>query len=102
MAKSNCPQCSHRLGLSTAAPGLLGLCAKCPNCGWESEEIWDLIERSPSCNSAKLKASGAEPGWYGPDGQKCGDGYQRPDMVWWRHTLFTQQEARLCGFVEVK
>lgn len=95
----NCPKCGVCLGVSSTPDGSPRyLCVKC---GWESQSVNDLVKASPAYRLADLKAQGAEPGWYGPDGQKCGDGYQRPDMVWWRHTLFTQQEARLCGFVEV-
>jgi hypothetical protein len=77
----------------------------CKQCGWMPNLAFgDLVKLDVGYILAKLKADGAEPGWYGPDGKRW-------EKVWGLcageaclvlgATSITLQFARLCGFVEV-
>jgi hypothetical protein len=99
----NCPKCDVILGVSTTLYASVQLV--CVKCGWMSESFTALVTASPAYRLAKLKASGAKPGWYGPDGERCEYCRGTPpvsSLEWlrWRGHAITLDEARLCGFVE--
>ena len=72
---------------------------RCDTCGWASDYVESLVRHSPAYRLARLKAQGAEPGWYGPDGQMASP-FGRLAVIW-RGGVFRFNEARVCGFVEV-
>ena len=101
----NCPKCGE-VSRTTAAYHHQPLTVRvmCDCCGWESPDLEALTVASPAYRLAKLKASGAAPGWYGPDGAKCdlwNDPISNKLLISWRCGNFSEDEARLCGFVEV-
>jgi hypothetical protein len=99
----NCPKCERCLGVLNTPDGSPKYI--CIGCEWESESVNALVLASPAYRLAKLKAAGAKPGWYGPDGERAGFGPLDKggrEFVEWGDQYFTPGEARLCGFVEVR
>ena len=100
----NCPKCDNH-DLVVIGASWMDYRPYCKQCGWMPNLAFgDLVKLDVGYILAKLKADGAEPGWYGPDGEKAG---LRPIdeggklFVDWGNQYFTPDEARLCGFVEV-
>lgn len=100
----NCPKCPNALGLDLHIE-TLGMV--CPYCGWRSDTLEALVAASPAYRLAKLKADGAEPGWYGPDGERWEFCVDAASLNREGHGFCTDSPekmvafARLCGFVEV-
>ena len=98
----NCPKCDVTLGVNSTPDGSPQYV--CVKCGWVSESVDTMVAASPAYRLARLKASGAAPGWYGPDGAKCdlwNDPISDKLLISWRCGNFSEDEARMCGFVEV-
>jgi Zn ribbon nucleic-acid-binding protein len=101
----NCPKCKEALHI-TVWPALYESDRyRCDDCGWQSETLATMVLASPSYRLAQLQAQGAKPGWYGPDGKKCQEEHDEDwNVIWlfWRDSRIGIDEARMCGFVEVK
>jgi hypothetical protein len=98
----NCPKCNVCLAVATTPDRSFQYV--CVRCEWESESVNALVLASPAYRLAQLKAQGAEPGWYGPDGRRCLE-YHEDSMysghIVWAGDCVQKEHARLCGFVEV-
>jgi hypothetical protein len=96
----NCPKCPNQELIIIGADWANSR-PYCKACGWMPHKPFvELVKLDVGYRLAKLKAEGAAPGWYGPDGERCG--LMLDGCLEWLTMLFTQEEARLCGFVEVK
>jgi hypothetical protein len=107
----NCPRCDKPVKQTAAWHGQpLSVFAFC-ECGWESPMLDGVVVADGAHRLAKLKAAGAKPGWYGPDGEKASWYWEEGEddscaMVWHGLTIGGAKNevlatARLCGFVEV-
>jgi len=110
----NCPKCGEHTLYLPCQGALVSPEERyrCEICDWESEPVGEMVKSSPAYRLAKLKAEGAAPGWYGPDGEKAivmsphpsgwGHRIQIHGCAVWGETLeSTEAMARLCGLVEV-
>ena len=109
-----CPKCNGNTRILNQSTGLDLMRLECVMCGWTSETIEALLQAAKTPQQIlleKLKAEGAAPGWYGPDGRRlevrtyawrCWMG----NGDWLCLESNTEQEmfdrARLCGCVEVE
>ena len=102
----NCPKCNGELYLLARVQGP-PMAVECGMCGWHLLDLPGIITASPAYRVAKLKAHGAEPGWYGPDGERLEFCVDSASMIGEGRCFCAdspeklQQLARLCGFVEV-
>lgn len=99
----NCPKCPNQELIIIGADWANSR-PYCKACGWMPHKPFvELVKLDVDYRLAKLKAEGAAPGWYGPDGERCwtvGDG-DRLYVIWHQAVSLRPDEARLCGFVEV-
>ncbi len=104
-----CPKCNGNTRILNQSTGLDLMRLECVMCGWTSETIEALLQAAKTPQQIlleKLKAEGAAPGWYGPDGERCGIEFDEEGnlalVVIARAWGLPPDLAILCGCVEVK